>query len=156
MQLDEQIVHPISLKHGFFLLSVALLTNLGLIFGCRQVTQIPLLASFMLITFTLMLSIGLGRLLSETVEGVIIAFTMTAVTVTLLFYATVCQCYKRNGDIAIVPGVIISGCVSIIIMLLSSFCVSWDKGWHPLALIAVCTFYGWYLLYDTMEMVGDR
>ena len=54
------------------------------------------------------------------------------------------------------PGVALSTIITITILLLTSFAVEWQQRWHPLAMAGFCVFYGWYLLYDTMEMLGDR
>jgi hypothetical protein len=105
----------------------------------------------MVMAFTIMLSIGLGRVLAESVEGIISAFILSAITVTLLFYVNCCQCCRRTkgtGEVAIVPGVIISACVSVTTVILSSFIIEWKENWHPVALLCFYIFYSYYLLYD--------
>ena len=116
----------ISVSIGFLLVGISLLLSLLILSFCRESTRHPVLSFLFLTLFSLTLSLGAARLAIEIPHqcGIIAILLMAIITITLIFFYAACCCLycrkvKDNGQIDILPGIIISACISFTAMLLT-------------------------------------
>jgi len=85
---------------------------------------------------------------------------MSVITITLIFFYAAfcvwCRKIKENGQIDIIPGIIVSACISFTAILIASGQHQWTSLLQPATILLTTDFYAYYLLYDTVQIVGEN